>query len=78
MKRFSYLQRMQLSMSSQIFKMRKKEGWSKNELARRLNTSIAQVSRLEDPERCKTNLETLVKLAKLFKRDLEIRFVKRR
>ena len=78
MKRFSYLQRLQMNIADQIFKMRTKEGWSKGELSRRLNTSIAQVSRLEDPERCKTNLETLVKLAKLFKRDLQIKFVKRR
>lgn len=58
----------------QIAKLREKEGLSQKELAEKLHTTQQTVSRLEDMDNTSYSLKTLVKVAQLFHKKLEIKF----
>jgi len=60
----------------QIRYMREKEGWTQQELARRLGTSQNGVFRLESPNYGRANLTTLKRLASVFDVALVVRFVR--
>ena len=68
---------LQSNLSNQILNLRSNKGWTQFKVAERLNTSRAQVCRLEDPNDCRPSINTLVKLAKIYRKDLVIEFVDR-
>ena len=63
------------SLAIQIAKMRHRKGLSQKELAERLKTTQQTVSRLEDPDNKSYSLITLIKLARAFHKELEVRFI---
>ena len=63
------------SLAIQIAKMRHRKGLSQKELAERLKTTQQTVSRLEDPDNKSYSLSTLIKLARAFHKELEVRFI---
>jgi len=67
----------QSHVSDQILNLRHKKGWTQQKLADKLKTSRAQITRLENPKQCKPSIQTLVKLAKIYKKKLIIKFVDR-
>ena len=52
-----------------------RQGLSKSELARRMDTSRSQVERLLDPENDRVQLDTLVKAARAVGRELKLELV---
>lgn len=64
----------QLEIAYKILQLRKKQGMSQSEMAKKLGTSQSNVARLEAGNQNFTT-ETLEKIAKVFKRDLHIEFV---
>jgi transcriptional regulator with XRE-family HTH domain len=60
----------------QVRYMREKEGWTQEELARRLATSQNAVWRLESPNYGKANIGTLKRIASTFDVALIVRFVR--
>ena len=62
------------SVAIQIARIREKEGLSQEELAKRLHTTQQTVSRLEKLDNSSCSLKTLIKLAKVFHKKLEIKF----
>jgi transcriptional regulator with XRE-family HTH domain len=62
-------------LASQIRVLRKKRGWSQAELAKRLLTTQAVISRLEDPSYGKFSVKTLLDLGNIFDVGLLVRFV---
>lgn len=65
----------QLEIAYQILRLRKKEGVSQAQLARKIGTSQSNVARMENGEQNFTT-ETLRKIASAFKRELKVEFVK--
>lgn len=65
----------QLEIAYQILKLRKKEGVSQAQLAKKIGTSQSNVARMENGEQNFTT-ETLRKIASVFKRELKVEFVK--
>lgn len=65
----------QLEIAYQILLLRKKEGISQAELAKKIGTKQTNIARLESGQQNFT-IETLQKIAKAFKRDLKVDFVK--
>ena len=65
----------QLEIAYQILQLRKREGLSQIEMARKIKTKQANIARLETGQQNFT-VETLQKIAKALKRDLKIEFVK--
>ena len=63
------------AIAHQIRIVRQQRGWTQRELAKRLNTTQAAVSRLEDPNYGRLNVKTLVELAKVFDVALQVRFI---
>jgi len=63
------------SLAIQIAKLREKNGYSQQELARVLRTTQQTVSRLEGRNNKSLSLNTLIKLAQAFHRKLRIQFV---
>ena len=63
------------SLAIQIAKIRHARGLSQKELAGRLHTTQQTVSRLEDPDNKSYSLSTLIKLARVFHKELEVHFV---
>lgn len=63
------------SIAVQIAKSREANGLSQKELARRLQTTQQTVSRLENPHNKSYSLTTLIKLARAFHKNLQVRFV---
>lgn len=63
------------ALSHQIRAIRQQRGWSQGELARRLGTTQAVVSRLENPDYGRLSLQTLFQLSKAFDTGLQVRFV---
>ena len=53
-------------LAHQIRVLRTQRGWSQKDLARRIGTTQAAVSRLEDPEYGRVTFKTMVSLAKAF------------
>lgn len=64
----------QLEISYSILQMRKKQGMSQLELAKKIGTTQSNVARIEAGEQNFTT-ETLYKIAKAFKRELKVEFV---
>ncbi len=62
-------------LAHQIRAIRMQRGWTQNDLAKRLHTTQAAVSRLEDPSYGRYTLSTLVELAKTFDTGMQVRFV---
>lgn len=73
----SKLTNLQSYISYRILEMRVNKQWTQQQVADKLKTSRSQVCRLENPTQCKTSIETLVKIAKIHKKDLQIEFVNR-
>ena len=63
------------SLAIQIAKIRHACGLSQKELAVRLHTTQQTVSRLEDPDNKSYSLNTLIKLARVFHKELQVQFV---
>jgi transcriptional regulator with XRE-family HTH domain len=68
--------RVDAGLAFQIRTLRQKEGWTQEELARRLGTSQNAVCRLESSNYGKPNVSTLKKVASVFDVALVVRFVK--
>ncbi|MEK7553711.1 MAG: helix-turn-helix transcriptional regulator [Patescibacteria group bacterium] len=64
----------QLEIAYQILQLRKKEGVSQMELARKIGTSQSNIARMERGEQNFTT-ETLQRIASAFKKELKIEFV---
>lgn len=62
------------AIAHQIRVIRVQRGWTQKELAERLGTTQANVSRLERPSYGKLSLGTLLKLANVFDTGLEVKF----
>lgn len=62
-------------LAHQIRAIRMQRGWTQNDLAKRMHTTQAAVSRLEDPSYGRYTLSTLVELAKTFDSGMQVRFV---
>jgi len=62
-------------LAIQIAKLRQDNGYSQKELAKLLKTTQQTVSRLEDPSNNGLSLNTLIKLAQTFHKNLRIQFV---
>jgi len=62
-------------LAVEIAKVREEQGLSQRQLADRLHTTQQTVSRLENPHNRSFSLTTLIKLAKVFHKSLEIRLV---
>jgi len=65
----------QLEIAYQILQLRKREGLSQAELARKIGTKQTNIARLESGQQNFT-IDTLQKLAKALRRNLKIDFVK--
>ena len=63
------------ALAAQIMAMRAKRGWTQAELARRVGTTQNVISRLEDPDYGKFNLQTLLDIAAAFDVALLAKFV---
>lgn len=61
-------------LAHQIRAIRIQRGWSQAALAKRLGTTQAVVSRLEDPSYGRYTLKTLLDLAKVFDTGMQVRF----
>lgn len=62
------------ALAHQIRSIRGQRGWTQAELAERMSTSQAVISRLEDPSYGRYSLVTLFDLARAFDVGLEVRF----
>ena len=62
-------------LSYQIRTIRCQRGWSQEEFAKRLDTSQSAVSRMEDHQYGKQNLQTLIQVANTFDCGLLVQFV---
>lgn len=62
-------------LAVEIAKAREAQGLSQKELAERLQTTQQTVSRLENPRNRSFSLTTLIKLARVFHKNLEIHLV---
>lgn len=65
----------QLEIAYQILRLRKKQGISQAELAKKIGTKQTNIARLESGQQNFT-IETLQKIAKALRRNLKIDFVK--
>lgn len=65
----------QLEIAYQILQLRKQEGISQAELAKKIGTTQSNVARMEAGEQNFTT-ETLQRIASVFHRDLKVEFVK--
>ena len=59
----------------EISKAREEQGLSQKDLAERLHTTQQTVSRLENPHNRSFSLATLIKLARVFHKNIEIRLI---
>jgi len=64
----------QLEIAYQILQLRKKQGISQSELAKKIGTTQSNVARLESGQQNFTT-ETLQKIAKAFQLELRVEFV---
>ncbi len=62
-------------LAHQVRILRLQRGWTQRELALRLETTQAAVSRLEDPSYGRYSLATLLQLSKVFDTGLQVRFI---
>jgi DNA-binding XRE family transcriptional regulator/predicted RNase H-like HicB family nuclease len=64
-----------LVLALQFRSMRSERGWSQAEIAKRVGVSQQQIAKLEDPDASPT-IETIMKVARAFDRDLLVSFKK--
>ncbi|MDO8474279.1 MAG: helix-turn-helix transcriptional regulator [bacterium] len=64
----------QLEIAYQILQLRKKQGFSQTQLAKKLGTSQGNIARMETGQQNFTT-DTLQKIASVFQRKLKIEFV---
>ena len=64
-----------VSVAIQIAKLREKEKLSQKDLARKLHTTQQTVSRLENVHNKSFSLHTLIRLATVLNRKLQVRFL---
>jgi len=57
-----------------IAKIREKEGLTQQELARAINTTQQNISRIEDPDNESLTLATLIRIARALHKHLQIKF----
>ena len=62
------------SLAHQVRVLRLQRNWTQRDLARRLGSTQAVVSRLEDPSYGKASIQTLLKLGAVFDVALNVRF----
>jgi DNA-binding XRE family transcriptional regulator len=62
-------------LAIQIARLRQRNGFTQEDLAKMLLTTQQTVSRLEDAKNTSLSIATLIKLAQTFHRNLRIRFV---
>lgn len=62
-------------LAIQIARLRQSRGYTQKDLARFLGTTQQTISRLEDPGNNGFSVSTLLKLARVFKKNLRIQFV---
>lgn len=62
------------AVAIQIAKIRKEEGLSQIQLAKKLHTTQQTISRFEDADNQSFSLKTLAKLAQIFHKKLEVKF----
>jgi len=65
----------QLEIAYQILQLRKQKGISQAELARKVGTRQSNIARMESGQQ-NFSIETLNKIATVFKRELKIEFVR--
>lgn len=63
------------ALAHQVRNLRLQRGWTQRDLAKRLSTTQAAVSRLEDPSYGRPTLKTLLQLSQVFDTGLQVRFV---
>lgn len=63
------------ALAHQIRVIRQQRGWTQQQLAKRMGTTQAAISRLEDPSYARITLRTLFDLSKVFDTGLQVRFV---
>lgn len=63
------------ALTHQIRALRLQRNWSQSDLAKRLGTTQAAVSRLEDSSYGRFSVKTLIELSKAFDTGLQVRFV---
>lgn len=63
------------ALAHQIRAIRSQRGWSQRDLAKRLGTTQAAVSRMEDPSYGRFSVSTLMELAKVFDVGLQVKFI---
>lgn len=63
------------ALTHQIRAIRTQRGWTQRDLAKKLGTTQAAVSRLEDPSYGRFSIGTLMELAKVFDVGLQVKFV---
>ena len=64
-----------VNLAIQIAKLRQGEGYTQKELAKLLHTTQQTISRIENPRNNALSVNTLIRLARLFKKELKIQFV---
>lgn len=62
-------------LAIQIAQLREKQGLSQKELAKKLHTTQQMVSRLENPHNQSLSLGTLVRLARVFQKKIQVQFL---
>lgn len=65
------------NLGIQIHRLRKKEGITQGELAEKIGTTASVISRIEDADYEGHSVETLRRIAKALRKQLDIRFVDR-
>lgn len=61
-------------MATQIKVLREQNGWTQEDLAKKIGTTQTAISRLENVNYCAWNIKTLRKLARVFRLRLKISF----
>ena len=64
-----------VELAVQIARLRQTKGYTQKDLAKLLRTTQQTISRLEDPKNSSLSVNTLVRMASLFKKNLRIQFV---
>lgn len=62
-------------LSAQIIELRRKKSYTQKDFARVLRTTQQTVSRIEHPYNCSLSVNTLLKIAEAFDKDLKIEFI---
>jgi len=62
-------------LAIQVARLRASRGYTQKDLARFLGTTQQTISRIENPRNNGLSINTLIRLATIFKKDLRIQFV---